>query len=622
MEKPAMLSHIELGKANTIRELATLIGVEPSTLSYVLYHIDTSKKYTEFFIPKKSGGERKISSPQKTLKFVQKKLADFLQRCYEEAYDTPPLIEKKEIKVNKQEDRKRSNYIISHGFQKGMSILTNAENHVNKRYVFNIDLENFFPSFNSARVYAFFSKNKHFKCTSKTAAYITQIATFNNELPQGAPTSPVISNLIMHSLDVRLLNLAKRYKCFYTRYADDLTFSTNLSSFPPQLAVKSDKGEWNTGEKLKNEIEKAGFKVNLSKIRLQEKNSRQEVTGIVVNKTINTQKNYYRLARALCHSLFNTGTYKIPTSFNNAQKINDATDNLNVLTGILNHIYTVKTFRNKYADKGFRDTKNKVILKKDIKDYLNLRSNSYSDESHEKTFNGIQNLWIKFNYFKHFYALKNPLIFCEGKTDNIYLKAALKQLDSKLPPSISSNGKVKLTFFNLTSHFEKSCSFAPGSSGQTHLIASCEKFFEKFKCEGKAFPVIIISDNDVDGRKVDAAAKKKSEHKNHGSNAQFIHIYDNLYHVLLPKTQTHKENTTIEDFFPDLNAIGIDAKRLNLSNQKTKDGEMGKARMAEHIYKNQEQINFDSFLPIFEIIDEIIQDYEQKRLANDESCAL
>jgi hypothetical protein len=52
MEKPAMLSHIELGKANTIRELATLIGVEPSTLSYVLYHIDTSKKYTEFFIPK------------------------------------------------------------------------------------------------------------------------------------------------------------------------------------------------------------------------------------------------------------------------------------------------------------------------------------------------------------------------------------------------------------------------------------------------------------------------------------------------------------------------------------------------------------------------------------------
>lgn len=72
-----MLSHIELGKANTIRELATLIGVEPSTLSYVLYHIDTSKKYTEFFIPKKSGGERKISSPQKTLKFVQKNWLTF-----------------------------------------------------------------------------------------------------------------------------------------------------------------------------------------------------------------------------------------------------------------------------------------------------------------------------------------------------------------------------------------------------------------------------------------------------------------------------------------------------------------------------------------------------------------
>jgi hypothetical protein len=196
------------------------------------------------------------------------------------------------------------------------------------------------------------------------------------------------------------------------------------------------------------------------------------------------------------------------------------------------------------------------------------------------------------------------------------LKAALKQLDSKLPPSISSNGKVKLTFFNHTSHFEKSCSFATGTGGQKHLISSYKNFIKKFKCEGKRHPVIIISDNDSSGREVKAAAKGK----NNTTEKNFTHIYNNLYHLILPSMKTG--DTVIENFFLDLHKIGISVQEINLSNQKTKDGEMGKARMAEHIYKNQEQINFDSFLPIFKIIDEIIQDYEQKRLANDESCAL
>ena len=115
--------------------------------------------------------------------------------------------------------------------------MTNAYIHKRRRYVLNLDLEDFFPSFNFGRVRGFFIKDKHFALHERVETIIAQIACHDNELPQGSPCSPVISNLIAHLLDVRLARLAKAHKCTYSRYADDITFSTNRKEFPSDLAA-------------------------------------------------------------------------------------------------------------------------------------------------------------------------------------------------------------------------------------------------------------------------------------------------------------------------------------------------------------------------------------------------
>ncbi len=207
----------KLKKAVSLSDLANLLGFRSKSVAYILYKIPEDKKYTEFSIPKKNGNERAIKAPTDQLKLLQKRLADLLYECYDE--------------INS------NNKSISHGFRKNHSIFTNAINHKNKRHVFNVDLYNFFPSINFGRVYGYFIKNNHFNLNQKIATVIAQIACHNNELPQGSPCSPIISNFIGHILDIRLVNLSKKTKCTYSRYADDLTFSTNKKDFPSQIAL-------------------------------------------------------------------------------------------------------------------------------------------------------------------------------------------------------------------------------------------------------------------------------------------------------------------------------------------------------------------------------------------------
>ena len=124
----------------------------------------------------------------------------------------------------------------------------------------------------------------------------------NGKLPQGAPSSPIISNLICEILDHRLLKIAKKYKLDYTRYADDLTFSTNDKKF---LGLQTE-----FYEEISKEIIRAGFKINEKKKRLQLRDSRQVVTGLVVNKKINVNRIYYKETRAMAHQLYITGKFR------------------------------------------------------------------------------------------------------------------------------------------------------------------------------------------------------------------------------------------------------------------------------------------------------------------------
>lgn len=139
-----------------------------------------------------------------------------------------------------------------------------------------IDLENFFDCFHFGRVCGYFLKYSDFRLPVEVATVIAQLTCYQGKLPQGSPCSPIITNLICSIFDIRLLKFAKKYRLNYTRYADDLTFSTNNFKF---LTVEA-----TFFEELEKEIVDVGFRINIKKTKVQYRDSRQEVTGIIVNK--------------------------------------------------------------------------------------------------------------------------------------------------------------------------------------------------------------------------------------------------------------------------------------------------------------------------------------------------
>jgi RNA-directed DNA polymerase len=428
--QPPLSSFDQLKSATTLKQFASIIGYKAQALSFILYKIPDDKKYTTFDIPKKSGGTRRIDAPVARLKYLQRSLSDLLYDCA------------KEIDAKGNEDRQKS---LSHGFKRSHSIITNAYPHRNRRYVLNFDLENFFPSINFGRVRGFFLRNKAFGLHKTVATLIAQIACHGNSLPQGSPCSPIISQLIAHILDVRLVQLAKAHKCRYTRYADDITFSTNQKQFPPALAFRDEaaSSEWTLGQELIAKVSNTGFSINPAKTRMQCKPSRQLVTGLTVNVKVNIRAQYYRYARAMCNSLFKTGTYFQPgLDSSGAARISTLTK----LEGVLNHIYFVKD----EADP--RELKKKVDCP-----------------------TAARTLYKDFLFFKNFVYLEKPLILCEGKTDAIYLKAAIQNLTAFHPKLATVQGKsvnLNISFFNYTNLTHKILDIGGGCGGQLALAVS------------------------------------------------------------------------------------------------------------------------------------------------------
>lgn len=232
-----------------LRHLRRIFGIKKSDQNN-LFGESRSNSYKVFYIPKKAGGYRKIEAPKDELYKIQKWIKINILD-----------------KINISENAK--------GFKKNTSILENAKQHVAKEVVINIDLRDFFPSIKYSNIFKFYI---YIGYTKEVSHLLTQLCTnARNVLPQGAPTSPGLSNIVCLKLDKRLSELAKKAGGSYTRYADDITFSGNKNII----------GIVSLAKKI---IQEEGYEINDKKFRIRYSNQAQIVTGLTVNKKINVSK--------------------------------------------------------------------------------------------------------------------------------------------------------------------------------------------------------------------------------------------------------------------------------------------------------------------------------------------
>ncbi|MDE2937951.1 MAG: reverse transcriptase domain-containing protein [Chloroflexota bacterium] len=241
-----------------------MLEVSHQAFNYWVYRTPEIRRYTTFYIPKKKGKSRKIDAPTNNIKILQQKLNQVLQAVY----------------------RSKPS---AHGFVEGKSVRSNAAVHIKKTWVLNLDLEDFFPSINFGRVRGMFMA-KPYNVPERVATVLAHLCCYNRYLPQGAPTSPVVSNMICARMDSELQRLAARNRCTYTRYADDITFSTTQRRFPRNLAYYDGLKQIQPGHELLKVIADNGFSVNHDKVWLRGRSSRQTVTGVTVNEFPNLPK--------------------------------------------------------------------------------------------------------------------------------------------------------------------------------------------------------------------------------------------------------------------------------------------------------------------------------------------
>lgn len=233
--------------------------------------------YSKIYIPKKDRiSFREIKKPGAELKKIQRKLNKLLQSLY------------------------RGKYASVHGFLTGRSIITNALRHILKKEILNFDLSNFFPSINFGRVYGMLM-GPEYKLKRETALLIAKICCDKQGLPQGAPTSPILSNMVCSKLDSELKKLVTEEKCTYTRYADDITISTKARNLPKKIVILDQKKKKISPEIIAI-VENNDFKINNKKTHIKTLHDRQTVTGLVVNQKINVDRKYIRNTRGMLHA--------------------------------------------------------------------------------------------------------------------------------------------------------------------------------------------------------------------------------------------------------------------------------------------------------------------------------
>lgn len=373
-----------------------------------IYDITENKNidfwYYKFRIPKKSGKFRTIHAPKKELKLIFKNLNFILQSLF-----TP-----------------KENVI---GFVPNKNIVHNAQIHVNKKYIFNIDLEDYFYSFDNQKVYS--SLVKELKLKEPIARFIAEISTIKHNkkwvLPQGSPISPILSNIASVDLDKDLKKLAVKFQANYTRYVDDITFSSNQpifsTDFQKSIFIKE----------LFQIIQNHYFKVNFKKVRIQTQHQSQSVTGLIVNKKVNISRKFIKNLKMWMYfwkkygyektsQIFfkdfiqkNPNCTKIPNFFNfisgkiqfikmikgenNSSFLKIERQFLTLQAKTLRELFKNKTFEDNNRSNHFnfiisQNIKSKIsedsLFKNSVMSYYNFIQSRYSIRSHDNVFRPFQ----------------------------------------------------------------------------------------------------------------------------------------------------------------------------------------------------------------------------------------
>lgn len=282
---------------------------------------DEHKLYSEFEIQKKSGSKRIIHAPSSPDFKDVLSCIDYLIRSIYQPHSH------------------------AFGFIEGRNIADNARLHLQKNYVYNIDLKDFFHSFDLNRIkLSLFNKPFNLKDDLEPLAYIlASLVTCNLDgrrvLPQGSPVSPALTNHICWRLDQRLTGLAKRFGITYSRYADDITFSSNHNVYYGEFLTE-----------LKRIIHLEKLEINTKKTRLQKRGERQEVTGITVNEGLNVSKRYVKQLRMYLNYCEKYGIEKASDLYcrdyqelrNTGELFSNPGNLENILKGKLNYLSMVK----------------------------------------------------------------------------------------------------------------------------------------------------------------------------------------------------------------------------------------------------------------------------------------
>ena len=468
----------------------------------------------------------------------------------------------------------------------------------------NLDIQDFFGSINFGRVRGFFIKNQDFALTPEAATVLAQIACFQNSLPQGSPCSPTVSNLVGDILDVHLARLAATHGCTYTRYADDLSFSTNKREFPEAIAVQlGSTHDWVLGKGLTRCLSISGFVANSKKTRMQYLGSRQEVTGLIVNEKVNIAKEYRYRVRAMVHRVLQTGGFDISKTVVDASGksvLQSGAGDLRQLHGMLAFIDSIDLYNRTLQERRVEAAAAADGIKRARPDITKK-----------------EEMYRRFLIFKELYTASMPVVVGEGKTDNIYLLHAIRSLAEKFPmlAEIGADKAIKMRvrlfkcYGTSTGRILRLRGGAPDLKG---FLYTYKKEIARFKAPGMKHPVVMVIDSD-DGAipilKVVAQITKAAL----SGRESYIHVVGNLYVVPTP-IQTIGGKSKIEDFFDDaVTGIKLNGKTFSADNDMDSDGHYGKVAFARDVVRAKaESIDFAGFHPLLENISKSIMAHYAK----------